>query len=80
MISSKIKDRIGNLEGKIEIYYLDINSGENCFVGNSDKFISAGILKFQVLIETFRQLEDKIISKDDIYILKEEDKVTSIGA
>lgn len=80
MIVSKIKDRIGNLDGNIGIYYLDIKSGENCFVGNSDKFISAGILKFQVLIEVFRQLEDKKICKNDIYLLKDEDKVSSIGA
>ncbi len=80
MIISKIKDRIGCLEGKIGIYYLDIKSGENCFVGNTDKFISAGILKFQVLIEVFKQIEEKKISKSDTYTLKDEDKVTSIGA
>ncbi len=80
MLLSKIKDRIGNLEGRFGIYYLDINSGEDCYVGNTDRFISAGILKFQVLIEVFRQLEDKIIGKNDIYVLKDEDKVTSIGA
>ena len=80
MISSKIKSRIGKIDGKIGIFYMDILSEESCTVGNCDVFISAGIAKLPIIVEAFRQIDLGIIKKEDVYCLKESDKVPSLGA
>lgn len=80
MISNRIKNRIGMIDGKIGIYYMDIVTGQSCRVGNTDVFISAGIAKLPILIEAHRQIDRGIIQKNDIYILKNADKVPSLGA
>lgn len=80
MLSKQIKDRIGNIQGNIGIYYKDLKSGRTCIEGNSEKFISAGLAKVHILLEVFNQLEQGKFKKDDIYILKNTDKMPSIGA
>lgn len=79
MILNKINDRIGNLLGRIGIYYLDLTTGASCFSGNCDVFPSSGISKIAVLLEVFRQLEKGKLNKDDTYILNKEDYFTLLN-
>ncbi len=79
MIAKKIQQRIGKIDGKLGVYYYDVKTGNSCNVGNEDVFVPAGIEQLPILIETFRQIEEGIIHKNDIYILKEEDKMPSLG-
>lgn len=75
MILDNIKDRIGNFRGKIGIYYIDLNSGENCYAGNCDVFCASGSVKLITLIEAFKCIEADKISKDSKYILKKSDYI-----
>lgn len=79
MISEKIKWRIGNTDGNISVIYKDLCGDKYYNVGNCDMFKSAGIIKLLVLIEVFKQINNKKLKKDDIYILKRKDKSESIG-
>lgn len=80
MIEKYINDHIVRLKGKVGIYYNNLSTGATVS-HNSDKgFISASLIKVPILVEAFRQLENKIISKDDIVTLREDDKVPSCGA
>jgi len=72
MILNKINDRIGNLSGRIGIYYLDLITGASCFAGNCDVFPSSGMAKIAVLLEVFRQLHVGQLKKDDTYTLGED--------
>lgn len=80
MINSQIKDRISGIKGSFSIYYKDLNGGFTYSVGDKDIFVASGMSKIFLLVEVFRQINDGIISKKTKYILKEEDKVPSIGA
>ncbi len=73
MILDKIKDRIGNFDGKIGICYIDLKTGESCSAGNCDVFPAEGIVKLLILIEAFRRLEEGTLKKSDTYTLKKED-------
>ena len=80
MLNKTISDRIGKLPGKIGVYYKDLNSGFSFYEGNSEMFSAAGLSKLFLLIETLRQIDDGILSSDAVHILKDKDKVPSIGA
>lgn len=73
MIFNKIKDRIDNYDGSIGICYIDLQTGNNCSVGNCDVFPASGMVKLLVLIEAFRRIEEGTLKRTDRYILKEED-------
>lgn len=80
MLNKIISERIGKLHGKIGVYYKDLNSGFSFYEGNSEIFNAAGLSKLFLLIETLRQIEDGILTSDAVHILKQKDKVPSIGA
>lgn len=69
-LTNRIKDRISNADGKIGIYFCDINKNDSCFVGNCDVFPSLGVAKLVLMIEVFKQVEEGIIKLDDEYELE----------
>ena len=69
-LTNRIKDRISNADGKIGIYFCDINKNDSCFVGNYDVFPSLGVAKLVLMIEVFKQVEEGIIKLDDEYELE----------
>ena len=68
-LPDKIRERIGDFQGKIGIYYYDFNRDTSFFVGNCDVFPSLGIAKLVLMIEVFRQVEEGLIHLDDTYVL-----------
>lgn len=72
MIVNKIYDRIGNLSGKIGVYYYDLTTSSGCFAGNCDIFPSSGIAKIPVLLEVFKQMDEGLLNEDDIHVIGEE--------
>jgi beta-lactamase class A len=79
MIQNEIEDRISNLEGKLGIYYYNLDAGTHLFAGNNDEFHSSGISKLLLLIEVFSQIENGVINKNDTHILNENDFSYSNG-
>lgn len=79
MILNQINDRIGNLEGKIGIYYLDLTVDSSCFAGNCQVFASSGLAKIAVLLEVFRQMEAGKLKATERYVLDRE-KIVSLSS
>lgn len=73
MFLDKMKDRIGDFEGKLGICYIDINSRAGFTAGNCDVFPASDIIKLLILIEAFKRLNEGEINKNDTYILKTDD-------
>lgn len=73
MILNQINDRIGNLSGRIGIYYRDLSTGASCFAGNCDVFPSSGVAKIPVLLESCRQLHEGMLKREELYTLTAED-------
>ena len=67
-LANMIRERISNLQGEIGVYFYDIKQDNSFFVGNCDVFPSLGIAKLVLLIEVFRQVEEKVIRLDDTYL------------
>lgn len=80
MFENYLFDSIGNLKGSIGIYYKNLATGavisHNCAKG----FISASMIKVPILVEAFRQMENGIISRNDVITLRQTDKMPSCGA
>ena len=53
MFLDKMKDRIGDFEGKLGSCYIDINSLSGFTAGYCDVFPASGIIKLLILIEAF---------------------------
>ncbi len=73
MILEKLKDRIGDFEGKIGICYIDIKTRSCYTAGNCDIFPASGTIKLLILIEAFKRLNEGQINKTDPYVLKPDD-------
>ena len=71
-LPDRIRERIGNLQGEIGVYYHDVKRDISFFVGNCDVFPSLGIAKLVLMIEVYRQVEEGILHLDDTYILEKE--------
>lgn len=68
-LSSKVKDRISNINERIGIYYCNLKTEENFFVGNCEIFPSLGIAKLVMMIEVFDRVEKGDMNFNDEYIL-----------
>lgn len=73
MILDKMKDRIGDFEGKIGICYIDIRTKSCYTAGNCDVFPASGVIKLLILVEAFKRLNEGQINKTDTYILEPDD-------
>lgn len=75
-----IKENIKSLKGDIGFYYKDLASGYSYGVNEEKPFIAASIIKIPVLVEAYRQFEQKILSMDKLIKIKSKDRVPSCGA
>lgn len=73
MILDRIKDRIGDFEGKIGVCYIDLKSKSSFTAGNCDIFPASGTIKLLILVEAFKRLNEGQINKNDKYVLKSDD-------
>ncbi len=77
---SRIENGLNSLKGKVGFYYEDLSSGENFGVNDGEAYIAASVIKIPVLIEAYRQFEEKTISQDELIDIKREDRMPSCGA
>lgn len=80
MLKNKIEERLKLLEGNYGIYYANLTKNDDFFVGNTNDFIAAGIIKLFILIEAIRHTHENLTPDNQTFILKDSDKVPSIGA
>lgn len=75
-----IIERLQNTLGDISFYYKNLITGEVIKYNEEKQMLAASVIKLAVLVECFNQINKGIISKDEIFITKEKDKVPSCGA
>lgn len=66
--------------GKVGFYYKNLATGETWSMNPRLPLVAASVIKIPVLIDVFTELEQGKANKDEIYRLREEDKLPSCGA
>lgn len=74
-LTNLVKDRISNANGKIGVYYCDLETDDSFFIGNTDVFESLGIAKLVMMIEVFNQIEQGKMSFSDKYTLEDDEQL-----
>ena len=68
------------MDGDVSFYYKNLVTQETIKYNEEKPMLAASVIKLTVLVECFNQIKKDAISKDDIFITKEKDKVPSCGA
>lgn len=79
-MKGKIISRLKDMEGDISFYYKNLITQETIKYNEEKEMLAASLIKLTVLVECFNQIKQKVVSKDEIFITKEKDKVPSCGA
>lgn len=79
MDSRNKEDFLQGIPGKLTIYYKNLVTGEIIDQNGDVPMMAASVIKIPVLVEVFRQMQAGILKKDQLYVLKEEDKMPSCG-
>ncbi|WP_324825739.1 serine hydrolase [Sinanaerobacter sp. ZZT-01] len=77
MLKEYIENKLEKLQGKTGVYYKNLKTQEELLIAENDLFLSASVIKLWVMGEAFHQIEQGILSKDTMIILKDSDKVPS---
>ena len=79
-MEKKIIERLENISGDVSFYYKNLITGEVIKYNEEKPMLAASLIKLTILVECFNQIKKGIISKDETFITKEDDKVPSCGA
>lgn len=71
MIIDSITDRLANLNGKIGINFINLETNQQLFCGNCDIFPASGSIMLMPLVECFRAMENQELTKEIKYRLSE---------
>lgn len=75
-----IIERFKGIKGDFSFYYKNLVTGEVIKYNEEKSMMSASLIKLPILVECFNQMSKGIVSKNEIFTTKEEDKVPSCGA
>lgn len=79
-MTDKILETIENFPGRAGLYCQDLESGREWSVRGEEPFEAASVIKLPILVEVFRQLEAGEAREDEVFAVREEDKLPSCGA
>lgn len=79
-MENKIIERIKDIPGDVSFYYKNLTTGKIIKYNEEKPMLAASVIKLTVLVECFNQVKKGIISKDEIFITKNNEKVPSCGA
>jgi len=79
-MKEKILAMLSEIPGKIGFYYKNLTTGEEWALNPTLPLMAASVIKIPVLVEVFTQLEADTVDKNEIYEIKEQDKLPSCGA
>ena len=79
-MEKKIIERLENISGDVSFYYKNLITGEVIKYNEEKPMLAASLIKLTILVECFNQIKKGIISKDETFITKADDKVPSCGA
>lgn len=79
MNKKKVEELLSGIPGKLTVYYKNLVTGEIVDLSGNRPMMAASVIKIPILLETFRQIQAGMLKKDQLYVLKEEDKMPSCG-
>jgi beta-lactamase class A len=78
-----LNERIAELsevfDGMLGVAVKHLDGGESASLNGDELFPTASVFKVPVIVELYRQVEERILSLDEKVILREEDKVPGSG-
>lgn len=72
--------RMTELPGEISVYGKDLTTGEKWAYQADIPLVAASVIKLPILVEAFRQARDGLISMDETFSIRPEQKMPSCGA
>ena len=72
--------RAAALPGEISVYGRDLTTGEKWAYQADLPLVAASVIKLPILAEAFRQARDGLISMDETFFIRPEQKMPSCGA
>lgn len=75
-----ILDKLKLVEGKVGFYYKNLITGEIITYQHEEAFEAASVIKIPILIEVYRKIMDGSLHENQIFQVKEDDKLPSCGA
>ncbi|MCM1543367.1 MAG: class A beta-lactamase-related serine hydrolase [Blautia sp.] len=79
MDNRSIEELLQGIPGKLTVYYKNLVTGEIVDHNGDVPMMAASVIKIPILVETFRQVQAGTLKKDQLYVLREEDKMPSCG-
>ena len=74
-----IGELLQGIPGKLTVYYKNLVTGEIINYNGDVPMMAASVIKIPILVETFRQIHTGMLKRDQLYVLKEGDKMPSCG-
>ena len=72
--------RLRALPGEVCVYGKDLKTGENCAWQADAPVVAASVIKLPLFVEAFRQERDGLLSMDEVFSIRPEQKMPSCGA
>lgn len=79
MNRKSLEELLEGIPGKLSVYYKNLATGEVVDYNGDTPMMAASVIKIPILLETFRQIKAGLLKKDQLYVLKEGDKMPSCG-
>ena len=79
-ILESLLPRLAALPGEVSVYGKDLLTGEACAYQADLPLVAASVIKIPILIEAFRQERDGLVSMDEMFSIRPEQKMPSCGA
>jgi len=79
-MTEAILEQIRTFPGRAGLYCQDLETGREWSVRGEEPFEAASVIKLPVLVEAFRQLEAGEAREDEVFAIRQEEKLPSCGA
>lgn len=76
----ELKRLCGSFEGRVGVAIRSLAGAEEFLLNEEQSFPAASVIKIPLVMEVFRRAEEGAFSLDDVYKLKEKDRVGGSGA
>ncbi len=72
--------RLTEMPGEVSVYARDLTTGETAAYQADVPLVAASVIKLPILVEAFRQARDGLLSMDETFSIRPEQKMPSCGA
>lgn len=79
MKKEEIEKRWHSISGKKSFFYKNLVRGDSIGIQEDLPMQAASVIKIPIMVEAFRQIRDGKLKKEQIYLLKDSDKLPSCG-